>query len=737
MKTIMYPLIPRRGSPLLAATIALVLATPLAAQTRPTPADPQAQRQQDTTRLGTIRVAADVEQTGTAEEGYLVKDITGAGLWDGRALQDTPYAISVLPVELIENVNAQDMDQLFRMNPTTQDNGSIASDSTDGAWVTIRGFQVSNPVVNGLSYNSRVSGTPLMQDIERVEIINGATGFLYGGGRVGGAVNYVTKKPTLEPLRKLSIGTYGGSSYYGHLDLGGQFDRNNVVGYRVNAVYQGGENSRKEDNKVAGASVVLDLKPSEAFYTDLRISYKDTENPGPSIFWTGNNGEPIDYSRNGLRSNESITPPWQQHLFTSKKIENSIRWNINDVFTLRTGLFHEQVERSGGDARFRYVNGIVQRNSWFGNPSKGENGKFGGAAYLDSAFATGSIQHTLTVGYSFSEEKTKSSQGGASFYIPYDTTLSGFREFPRPAGWGSAVQRPTPNTRTNYENVLIGDDVRFNEQWSALIGGNYSTIYTKNVRTGVVGYDESKFTPTLSVIYKPLDKLTSYATFIQSLEQGTSIPNDPEYNNPGTVLDPYVTDQYEIGAKYQVTERALLNMAVFRIEKANVFDEENIALPIGAPGRITRTQDGLQVHQGVELNITGKLTDNLTVMAGGTYMDLNVEKNNDPTLNGKEPSGAANVLAKFYTEYAVPGVPGLAVSGGVYYTGEKYSDAANLVVIPAYTVVDAGIRYATELASLPTTFNVTLHNIGDIVYWSNTRALGDPRSLALSVRVSF
>src|SRR5690606_17492921 len=97
---------------------------------------------------------------------------------------------------------------------------------------------------------------------------------------------------------------------------------------------------------------------------------------------------------------------------------------------------------------------------------------------------------------------------------------------------------------------------------------------------------------------------------------------DPEYNNPGTVLDPYVTDQYEIGAKYQVTDRALLNMAIFRIEKANVFDEENTALSIGTPGRITRTQDGLQVHQGVELNITGKLTDNLTVMAGGTYMDL-------------------------------------------------------------------------------------------------------------------
>ena len=42
------------------------------------------------------------------------------------------------------------------------------------------------------------ASTPMMQDIERVEIINGATGFLYGGGRVGGAVNYITKKPNEE-----------------------------------------------------------------------------------------------------------------------------------------------------------------------------------------------------------------------------------------------------------------------------------------------------------------------------------------------------------------------------------------------------------------------------------------------------------------------------------------------------------------------------------------------------------
>ncbi|MFT3717896.1 TonB-dependent siderophore receptor [Pseudorhodoferax sp.] len=689
------------------------------------------------TQLPTVTVSADQEQTGTAEDGYLVKKITGVGLWGARDLQDTPYSMSVIPEELIENANAKDMDQIFRMNPTTQETARIASDSTDGAWVTIRGFQVNNPVVNGMPYASRVGGTPMMQDIERVEIINGATGFLYGGGRVGGAVNYVTKKPTLHDLRTVSVGSYGGSTYFGHVDLGGQIDRNSVFGYRFNALYQDGETSRKEKKKIGAASLVLDLKPSDDFYTDLRISYKDTENPGPTIFWGGNRGEPIDYSGAGIRRNQSYTPEWQKHQLTSKKIENSVKWNISDVFTLRTGVFHEQVDRSGGDARIRYVNGIVQRNSWYGNPSKGENSKLGAAAYLDAKFATAGVRHTLTVGYSSSTEKTKSSQGGSSFLIPADTTPDGFRNFPMPAGWGSAVQAPTPNNKTQFQNVLIGDDIQFNEHWSALVGGNYASITTKNLRTNVVGYDQSAFTPTLSLIYKPFSSLSTYATYIESLEQGATIPDDPEYANPGGVLAPYISKQYEIGAKYKLNERTLLNLAVFRIEKADTFDTEDLSIPAGTPGRITRTRDGLQVHQGVEIGITGKVTDNLTLIAGGTVMDLSLKKNNTPALDGKKPTGAASRMAKIYAEYRIPGVEGLSVSGGAYYTGKKYDDQANTVVVPAYTLFDAGIRYAAKLGRYPTTFNFTVQNIADKVYWSNTRALGDPRTFAFTVKTTF
>ena len=173
--------------------------------------------------------------------------------------------------------------------------------------------------------------------------------------------------------------------------------------------------------------------------------------------------------------------------------------------------------------------------------------------------------------------------------------------------------------------------------------------------------------------------------------------------------------------------------ALFRIEKANTYDVD-----LGGPTpNIRRTQDGKQIHQGLEVGITGKVTDNLTLVAGGTVMDLSIAKNTNPALEGKEPTGAARYMAKIYAEYRVPGVPGLTISGGAYYTGKKYDDSANTLAVPAYTLFDAGVRYATKLGGYPTTFNFTVQNIADKVYWSNTRAQGNPRTFAFTVKAMF
>ncbi|WP_323586653.1 TonB-dependent siderophore receptor [Aliarcobacter butzleri] len=179
----------------------------------------------------------DSYKNGTAENGYLSEDITGVGLWGKRSLQDTPYSMTVITSDLIENIQANDMVPIFKINPITQNN-SVPSAGIHQP--IIRGFNVNNPVINGMPIANWYSFTT-MEDLERVETISGATGFLYGGGRVGGAVNYITKKPTLEDKRSITLGNYGGEQYYTHIDLSGQIDEKKVFGYRINALYQDGD----------------------------------------------------------------------------------------------------------------------------------------------------------------------------------------------------------------------------------------------------------------------------------------------------------------------------------------------------------------------------------------------------------------------------------------------------------------------------------------------------------------
>ncbi|MCR6651385.1 MAG: hypothetical protein NVV73_07775 [Cellvibrionaceae bacterium] len=55
-------------------------------------------------------------------------------------------------------------------------------------------------------------------------------------------------------------------------------------------------------------------------------------------------------------------------------------------------------------------------------------------------------------------------------------------------------------------------------------------------------------------------------------------------------------------------------------------------------------------------------------------MDLNIEKATNANLEGKKPIGVASNMAKLYAEYSVARLPGLTLTGGAYYTDEKYNN---------------------------------------------------------------
>lgn len=293
-------------------------------------------------------------------------------------------------------------------------------------------------------------------------------------------------------------------------------------------------------------------------------------------------------------------------------------------------------------------------------PERQEN--YGGYIYLDTRFSTFNIDHKLTLGYSSTFNEYTSRNDGYGFSPGTNNlALDAIKHVPEP-DWGSFGNDPMrPLYIDRYNNILIGDNITFNDKWSAMVGLNYAT--TINKTSGYFGdndYEKSALTPTVSLLYKPIEDVTTYVSYMEALEKGAIVGNT--YANYGKVFPPLVSKQYEVGAKYDINPNLLLSTALFRIEKANQYSD--LATPI--PNYV---QDGLQVHNGVELVLTGKITDNLTIMGGGTLMDIGVQKADDPALEGKKPTNAAARMGKVYAEYALPWIPGLSLTGGFIILG--------------------------------------------------------------------
>ncbi|WP_258237625.1 Plug domain-containing protein, partial [Arcobacter sp. CECT 9188] len=94
-----------------------------------------------------------------------------------KSLQDTPYSMTVMPQELIENSISGDMDQIYKMNPIIQNSTLTSVNGTP--YAAFRGFHSQVGIMDGLRLSS-ISNGIAMEELERVEIINGLTGFMYG-----------------------------------------------------------------------------------------------------------------------------------------------------------------------------------------------------------------------------------------------------------------------------------------------------------------------------------------------------------------------------------------------------------------------------------------------------------------------------------------------------------------------------------------------------------------------------
>jgi iron complex outermembrane receptor protein len=691
---------------------------------------------------------ARVAGVGSAQEGYRSESATGGGPVLGTArLQDTPYAVSVVSKDLIQNTGARTSDDVFRLSPLTQI--STTTGRNTQTFVNIRGFNVTNKYVDGLRESSYLIDP--IEDKERVEIFSGLSGFLYGQADPGGVINYVLKRPTATPFATItsgnnSIGSHTAGNGYAHADLGGPIDADGKFGYRLNLLYQDGDtNIQHQSQKRALASAAVDWHVTDKILLQFDYSHSYNKLNGvPAAFVFPAGGFPANY----VPANDRLwSQPW---LYTSNETDKGgirLTYDVSDWMTIRSAFTTyrtdshfltyqtQNIDAAGRFSPFAsayypiYQDGLSQYH------------------FADFKFETTPyVRHQLTVGYMGTEfslyEKPNISQVcmsplgtfGAVNCAP--AAVSGFNIYdplyvPMPSTFFDRTGGPFyRSTRQRNDSIVIGDKIDITDYFTVLAGVTRVTIDAQNFNaTGATtgAYNKFAWTPSYAVMFKPTSWVTFYGNYIEGLEQGQVVPVG--YTNTGATLEPLQSKQVEGGVKVTVNQNLLLTAAYFDIQKPLQYS--NLAAPVP-----TFVQDGRVSSKGVEITATGKVTRDLTIVGGITHMKNTTEISNNPLAIGKRPQGIASTIGKAYVEYALP-IPGLYISGGVNYIGNFATNVVNTQFLPSVTTFDIGGRYETTAFSRPITYRLYATNITNKSYWISPGALGEPLRVAFSGTVKF
>lgn len=678
--------------------------------------------------LEEVRVTGEVVQEGGAASGYRADTVRMLGPWGEQNLQDTPSSITVLSSELIENVTAGNVDQLFKVAPLVQ--AGQPHDVNGIAQVTVRGFNVARVYADGVPNNSLGLGV-FVEEMDRMEILSGLSGFLYGASPVGGLVNYQLKRPTDTNLRRLTLGNYGGSQYYVHADLGGRVGDTGAFGYRLNVLKQDGDTAI--DHQSVGREMFsgqFDWRITQRLSLQFGLSSKRYRLDGrPFQFYLGTSvPDPLDGSKLYAPSNTFVD-------IDTGEANVGLTYRISENLSIRTAYQRKKDERSMAYGIGNLLSPTQYQMNLFG--SRHDMLNEGGYAYLDSSFLTGSVRHRVTMGFNGYSHKGRLAvfAHGTPFFFDGPHTV----DFASPNAGGVTVPawdlrnaRMSHNATLRHLNTIIGDDVQINDRWTLKLGANRSRITSESfdpVGGGAIAgslYNKTATTPTLSVLYRPSDGVTAYASYIESLEPGAIVGTT--YQNAGEILEPLMSRQLELGLKGTVGGVHLAG-TLFEIDKANEHADD------GTPtGRYV--QDGRQVHRGLELSATGKPMKEWTVIAGLVLMGTQIARTNDPLLAGKKPTWVSERSFKVYTEYGPVALPGWTFTGGVYFVGGSFQDAMNTQRVPGYHLFDLGLRYRTKLMGADTVMRLNLMNVTNERYWAASSP-GLPRALAFSMSTAF
>ncbi len=651
----------------------------------------------------------------------------------GILAKDMPQSIQIFDTTIIRDQQANRLaDVIKNVNGIAmgENRGSV------GESFFARGYTLggNNVLKNGA--RSSIGGSPEASTLESVEVLKGSAALLYGGVTGGAVVNLVTKKPKFNYGGEVSMRVGSYSFYKPTVDVYGPISKN--VAFRVIATKENAKSFRdvvKTDRFYVNPSLLFKLSDK----TELLVQGDYLKSNYPPDFGLGTvDGKIPDIGRNAF-----VNVSWAYNNTNTSTAQANLTHRFNDNWKLNViAAFQSYSRNYFGAERPRQTTAdpLAVRAL---TRSKTQEYTYNQQLTLTGSVVTGPIKHTLLFGADADESRTSTNAFKYGDALSSPTTMNAAPvNLLDPSTYATSLDIPytriyQTTTAPIYRMGAFAQDlIALTEKFKVLAGIRYtyqrtprSSVYNEDTgittltNTGIDGFKIDKaFSPKVGLVYQPIKTTSVYVSYANNFTSNSGIDIN---NNP---MGPSIINQYEAGVKNEFLDGKLtVNVTAYRI--ANDRFVQNAVLPDGTISTLYREFSGATKSDGLEFDVTGKISKGLYFLAGYTYNFFRYTKTlpngitEGERIIGSTPHTANGTV--FYT-FTNGIAKGLKLGASAYYTGRRNMgfntvkpptvSRGNPIDVAAYTTIDlsAGYTYKkvsilAKLSNITDELNYTVH----------------------------
>jgi iron complex outermembrane receptor protein len=675
------------------------------------------QLNQDAATLGEFVVAGQKRRTSSATKLNV-------------ELRNIPMSVNVVGQQLLRQ------QQIISMTDVVKNvSGVTQTGSYNGGYqyFNARGFDMNNWT------NFRRNGTLLWNMgnhfadfYESIEFLKGPAAILYGDVAPGGIMNFVTKKPLNYEYRRfdLKVGQYG--LVRPSMDISGLLNKKGDLKYRLNTTYEQSNSFRDDVNNrtfMIAPVVQWDINSRLTWTGEANIK-SDTRVGDPGQVSPDGTFEGLEKISHSAFYGEQQA----KYNYLNQSVFSTLRYKFNDQWQIQNQLVYTYTERTPFNV---YLNndvnaaGDVTRYQYF---FKQRFDTYTANVDLIGDVHTGSIRHKLLIGADFVDDGIR----GLGFLQEDIDSINLFAP-----QRGQARLALMPELRDNYASFYTRVGIYAQDQFSVfhdklqvLLGLRYNR-YEQGSR-----YDNpsevpddyqpvvvNPLTTRIGLVYKPQPWLSVYGSYSQGYEV-----NGFDWIQPNLLLENTASNQLEFGIKGDIfKERLGFTLAAFSLNKRNVY---SWAYADVAPKQeyISWTEDygGYFTYyapqhssRGIELDLNGKLGENLDINANAAFIQASVVEDPFAETGNWLPNQPRESFSLWFNYRLSGALKGLELGYGSFYKGKFYADLSNDPnnLTRSVLTMDASLAYQLKKVR----FQANVSNLTNERYWLGSFGVWEPQ----------